>query len=215
MTYPSDASGAFFFDRDWWQFRLVLQFLREGPSGLPSAKPMLKQLFREAAFWRLPSLQDAVRHKFQVEAARDMPAVGPTIADAVAAQKEWEANATRALHASVSASSLLRPHAGTARLDAMAATHPTWTDPVYGGTYDLASTAALARQTLGRGAYGAPVDRVGIPATYGGMMGAGMGGTARPMAYMPPMGVYPTASPAAPAAALGPTPTPYRRAGWL
>jgi hypothetical protein len=48
-----------------WTFRYVLQFLRDGSSPLPDALPLLKQLYKEAAYWRLPSLQLAVRHRYQ------------------------------------------------------------------------------------------------------------------------------------------------------
>ena len=43
-----------------WTFRYVLQFLRDGPSTLPASKPLLKQLFREAQWWKLVTLQAAV-----------------------------------------------------------------------------------------------------------------------------------------------------------
>lgn len=45
-------------DRDWWTFRHVLAFLRDGV--LPTSPSLALPLYREAAFWRLGSLQRAV-----------------------------------------------------------------------------------------------------------------------------------------------------------
>ncbi len=45
-------------DRDWWTFRHVLAFLRDGV--LPASPSLALPLYREAAFWRLGSLQRAV-----------------------------------------------------------------------------------------------------------------------------------------------------------
>lgn len=45
-------------DRDWWTFRYVLIFLRDGV--LPTSASLVLQLYREAGFWRLPSLMRAI-----------------------------------------------------------------------------------------------------------------------------------------------------------
>lgn len=56
-----DHDGVFFFDRDWWLFRYILMFLRDGL--LPSDRKLLAQLYREASFWRLNSLQKAIEEE--------------------------------------------------------------------------------------------------------------------------------------------------------
>ena len=45
-------------DRDWWLFRFVVTFLRDGL--IPEDRSTALQLYREAAFWRLGSLQRAI-----------------------------------------------------------------------------------------------------------------------------------------------------------
>ena len=49
------ASGIFFIDRDWWLFRHILTYLRSNV--LPNEYETLKELYVEAAFYRLESLQ--------------------------------------------------------------------------------------------------------------------------------------------------------------
>ncbi len=53
-----DQNGVFYFDRDWWLFRYILVFLRDGT--LPQDRNLLAQLYREAAFWHLVELQKAI-----------------------------------------------------------------------------------------------------------------------------------------------------------
>lgn len=53
-----DPNGVFYFDRDWWLFRYILIFLRDG--SLPQDRNLLAQLYREAAFWHLVELQKAI-----------------------------------------------------------------------------------------------------------------------------------------------------------
>ena len=50
-----EADGCFYFDRDWWLFRHVLAYLRDGI--LPIKQPLLRDLYHEAAFYCLTSLQ--------------------------------------------------------------------------------------------------------------------------------------------------------------
>lgn len=57
----SDESGIFYVDRDWWVFRHLLTFLRDGV--LPRDKRMLQQLYEEADYWRLQSLQRAIEER--------------------------------------------------------------------------------------------------------------------------------------------------------
>jgi hypothetical protein len=54
------SSGIFFIDRDWWLFRHILTYLRSNV--LPNEYETLKELYVEAAFYRLESLQSAIEH---------------------------------------------------------------------------------------------------------------------------------------------------------
>jgi len=54
------TSGIFFIDRDWWLFRHVLTYLRSNV--LPNEYETLKELYVEAAFYRLESLQTAIEN---------------------------------------------------------------------------------------------------------------------------------------------------------
>ena len=49
------------FERDWWLFRYVLDFLRDGI--LPSSPQLVWRLYEEASFWQLASLQRAVEQR--------------------------------------------------------------------------------------------------------------------------------------------------------
>ena len=44
-----------------WLFRHILQFLRDG--SLPDDRPLLAQLYREAAFFKLQELQTAIEEE--------------------------------------------------------------------------------------------------------------------------------------------------------
>lgn len=57
---PPNKDGVFFFDRDWWLFRHILAFLRS--SALPSDLETLKELYVEASYYRLESLQIAIEN---------------------------------------------------------------------------------------------------------------------------------------------------------
>jgi len=50
--------GVVHVDRDWWTFRHVLKFLRDGV--LPRDKEVLTMLYREASFWRMKNLKRAI-----------------------------------------------------------------------------------------------------------------------------------------------------------
>ncbi|KAJ1451127.1 BTB/POZ protein [Pelagophyceae sp. CCMP2097] len=54
----SDGERVAYVDRDWWLFRYILIFLRDGV--LPQSRALTLQLYREAAFWRLRTLQTAI-----------------------------------------------------------------------------------------------------------------------------------------------------------
>mmetsp|Transcript_37876 Transcript_37876/g.48817 ORF Transcript_37876/g.48817 Transcript_37876/m.48817 type:complete len:290 (+) Transcript_37876:78-947(+) len=47
-----------FIDRDWWIFRYLIQFLRDGI--LPDDSTTLSQLYKEAKFWKTKSLMKAI-----------------------------------------------------------------------------------------------------------------------------------------------------------
>lgn len=52
--------GLFYFNRDWWLFRHILSFLKS--SVLPNELETLKELYTEASFYRLESLQVAIEN---------------------------------------------------------------------------------------------------------------------------------------------------------
>ena len=56
--FKKDIDGQYFFDRDWWLFRLILSFLRSNI--LPSDVETLKELYKEAAFYHLENLKQAI-----------------------------------------------------------------------------------------------------------------------------------------------------------
>jgi len=53
-----DAHGVFYLDRDWWLFRHILAFLRSNI--LPNELETLKELYVEASFYRMESMQRAI-----------------------------------------------------------------------------------------------------------------------------------------------------------
>mmetsp|Transcript_20409 Transcript_20409/g.34742 ORF Transcript_20409/g.34742 Transcript_20409/m.34742 type:complete len:204 (+) Transcript_20409:184-795(+) len=55
-----NADGLIFFDRDWWLFRHILSFLRS--NALPNELETLKELYCEASYYRLESLQRAIEN---------------------------------------------------------------------------------------------------------------------------------------------------------
>lgn len=57
----SKDMGCFRVDRDWWIFRYVLNFLRDGI--LPQDSKTLKALYQECDFWRLESLKRAIEER--------------------------------------------------------------------------------------------------------------------------------------------------------
>lgn len=56
----SQSQRVFFFDRDWWIFRHVMSFLRS--ELLPSDLDTLKELYKEAIYYRMQSLQKAIEN---------------------------------------------------------------------------------------------------------------------------------------------------------
>ena len=55
---PIREDGVIFFDRDWWLFRHILSYLRSNI--LPNELETLKELYLEASFYRLESLQRSI-----------------------------------------------------------------------------------------------------------------------------------------------------------
>ncbi|KAJ8546912.1 hypothetical protein ON010_g11323 [Phytophthora cinnamomi] len=53
-----DKDGSFFFDRDFWVFRLIVTFLRDYK--LPDSVEELRELYCEASFYRLGLLRHAI-----------------------------------------------------------------------------------------------------------------------------------------------------------
>jgi hypothetical protein len=62
------------FDRDWWLFRYILAFLRDGT--VPRDKEMLKRLYQEAVYWNLTSLQRKIEEGTMSVYRRDMGVQG-------------------------------------------------------------------------------------------------------------------------------------------
>ena len=56
--FIKDKDNLYYFDRDWWLFRLILSFLRS--KVLPSDVNVLKELYREAVFYRISDLMNAI-----------------------------------------------------------------------------------------------------------------------------------------------------------
>jgi hypothetical protein len=53
-----DQGGVYYFERDWWLFRYIVNFLRDGT--LPDDRNLLAQLYRECSFWNLAQMQRAI-----------------------------------------------------------------------------------------------------------------------------------------------------------
>lgn len=66
----ADEDGAFFFDRDWWLFRHILRFLRDGAESLTTDTALLREIHKEAGFWGLASLKAAIKDRLRAEAAQ-------------------------------------------------------------------------------------------------------------------------------------------------
>jgi hypothetical protein len=99
-----DPEGFYYFDRDWWLFRYVMIFLRDG--SLPSDRSLLAQLYREAGFWHLNELQIAIEEdklhlrKNEKDVKKDIwwrntPSYLQAIDEVAAANKTKEENKTK------------------------------------------------------------------------------------------------------------------------
>jgi len=56
-----EADGSFVFNRDWWLFRFILAFLRDGV--LPDDRGVLAQLYKETSYWHLSEMQHAIEEQ--------------------------------------------------------------------------------------------------------------------------------------------------------
>ena len=56
-----DPDGIFVFNRDWWLFRFILSFLRDGT--LPDDRGLLAQLYKETNYWKLKEMQRAIEEQ--------------------------------------------------------------------------------------------------------------------------------------------------------
>ena len=54
------TSGVFYLERDWWLFRHILTYLRSNV--LPNEFETLKELYVEAAYYKLEGLQKAIEN---------------------------------------------------------------------------------------------------------------------------------------------------------
>lgn len=59
-SISADTDGIFYFERDWWLFRHILSYLRSNT--LPNELETLKELYQEANFYRLESLQKSIEN---------------------------------------------------------------------------------------------------------------------------------------------------------
>ena len=55
------VDGAVHVDRDWWVFRHILKFLRDGI--LPRDRELLTTMYKEASFWRFNNLKCAIEEE--------------------------------------------------------------------------------------------------------------------------------------------------------
>eukprot|EP00903_Cladosiphon_okamuranus_P009796 g9313.t1 len=60
----ADLDGTVHVDRDWWTFRYIIKFLRDGI--LPTNASLLTQLYREAGYWRCDSLKRAIEEQMHL-----------------------------------------------------------------------------------------------------------------------------------------------------
>jgi hypothetical protein len=58
LFQKSEDNKTIYFDRDWWIFRHILTYLRSNI--LPNEIETLKELYKEASFYRLESLQRSI-----------------------------------------------------------------------------------------------------------------------------------------------------------
>lgn len=71
-----DSNGVFYIDRDWWLFRHILAFLRSNI--LPNELETLKELYVEASFYRMESLQRAIEDLPLDQVANTSPQINTT-----------------------------------------------------------------------------------------------------------------------------------------
>lgn len=81
-----ETDGSFVFNRDWWLFRFILAFLRDGV--LPDDRGLLAQLYKETTYWHLSEMQHAIEEqKLHLKKTSKVPNVDEVAAEAE--KKKW------------------------------------------------------------------------------------------------------------------------------
>ena len=84
-----DVNGIYTFDRDWWLFRFILNFLRDGV--LPDDRGLLAQLYKESSFWKLTEMQHAIeQQKLHLPKSKISPSKKTNIDESNKVKKWWE-----------------------------------------------------------------------------------------------------------------------------
>ena len=198
-----------FYDRDWWAFRYVLSWLRDGDAALPSSKPLLKQLYIEAGAWRLRKLRRAIKVKYAQLAAKEADSAA-TLANE-AAMRHGALAHTAQLSVGLASPGLALPASSAATQPGMpgarpypaAASMPGWTGAAVPASAPMGSsgyvTLALPPSSAVSTAAGPPA----FPASAASALLA----RARGVGYTPPSA---STGPSMPASA---TATPQRAGG--
>ena len=161
--------GAWFFERDWWTFRFVLQWLREGEASLPRSKPLLKALYAEARYFGMQGLRASVRRVYQRIAAAEAEAEAPGVIGPAHARLRAEAEApaeedTLLAGRGGAAPGAEQPLTGRGRAGAGAgASGMGWSvEPAMSGAFAASPAGAMEELLRGRHgpAYGAPLSVV-------------------------------------------------------
>jgi hypothetical protein len=136
---PPDPSaspdGAWFFERDWWTFRFVLQWLREGESSLPRSKHLLRAIYSEARYFGMSRLRDSVRRVYQRIAAAEAEADAPGISVPARPAAAKTAPHSAAAAAAAAASRSIPPMSGWPLAEPV---------PALSGAFAATPSAALA-----------------------------------------------------------------------
>ncbi|GLE07746.1 hypothetical protein PINS_up018377 [Pythium insidiosum] len=152
--------GCFRVDRDWWLFRYVLHFLRDGL--LPQDPKLLRELYLESEFWKLESMRKAIEMKnmelLQLKQQHDAKTAAAAAAVLASAPTTASGNAAHAKFHLDSAllsrmkSGAMLPAAGASRdPQAWWLDPPTWwgtsaNDKKDGGKPSVASVAAALKR---------------------------------------------------------------------
>lgn len=201
-----------FYDRDWWAFRYVLSWLRDGDAALPSSKPLLKQLYIEAGAWRLRKLRRAIKVKYAQLAAKEADSAA-TLANEAAMRhgalaqtaqlSVGLANPGLTLPAMPASSAAAQPSMPGARPYPAAAPMPGWTGATVPASASLGSSGYVTLALPPSSAVSTTAGPPAFPASAASALLA----RARGVGYTPPSA---SAGPSVPASA---TATPQRAGG--